>query len=239
MRPNLHNPHIEQQWRAIDKLGRTCYFDSEESMRRQAPRVARYMRSDLTLQTTRDEPDVVLTLDNQFVDLATEVWDKQKAEPNPTKSVEYTFTGQITARVRLYDCYGVERDLPGSVERNLYDTLNSEMTYEEPERDDLMQAVDDATVTDFVVVSTTDAGDSGVDEDEHVDGDGCATYPTDYQVHSNGDMSTTIDVSDLDAGDTYHDPGNDPAGKWWQVTDVEVVDDDTVHVRSDEEDDED
>jgi hypothetical protein len=74
------------------------------------------------------------------------------------------------------------------------------------------------------------------DEDAHEDGDGCAIYFANHQVNRNGDMSKTVDVSDLEAGDTYHDPDSDEDGKWWSVDEVAKVGEDNIHVDFSDED---
>lgn len=154
--PQNFNQHVVKQWRAVDKRGTPVYFESEETMREQAPRVARYVESDLVLQTTRDiTPGLVLTAANQFVEISTVVWDGQDPDENPTKLVEFEFTGRVTVKARAYDHSGVERNLPAAIHSSMHDTLHN-LTFEEPEPDDLMQAVVGATIQGFTIVSVTD-----------------------------------------------------------------------------------
>lgn len=150
------NQYVVKQWRAINKYKTPVYFTSEEAMREQAPRVARYVESDLILQTTRDiTPGLVLTAANQFVDIGTVVWDRQEPDENPTKLVEFEFTGRVTVKARAYDHSGVERNLPSAIHSSVHDTLHS-MTFEEPEPDDLLQSVVGAMIQGFTIVSITD-----------------------------------------------------------------------------------
>lgn len=72
------------------------------------------------------------------------------------------------------------------------------------------------------------------EDDGHEQGDGCASYVTGYQVRRRG--GGTIDVEDLNPGDSYQDPAMDDPDTWYEVTDVHVMPDgQTVHVESGDE----
>jgi hypothetical protein len=140
-------------FRAVDTQGIPVYFGTEEAMREQGPRVARYRGSNLTLQSSIEHP---LTAQDQWVDIGSVEWDGQDPEDNPTKLLECTFTGRVVALVRLYDHNGVARDLAASMRGALNDVLAYELSYDEPEDSDLIQAVTESDVTGFAVISITD-----------------------------------------------------------------------------------
>lgn len=68
-----------------------------------------------------------------------------------------------------------------------------------------------------------DDEDDDSDDGDHSDGDGCAIYYTEYQVHANGDFESEVAVEDLKVGDTYNDPAFDDKGTWLTVDAVAVV----------------